>query len=139
MVAERKRRIEEALKILLDTNALIWWMEDSPRLGQKARNLLANPSNTVIATVVSLWEITMKWRIGKHPLAGSPYGRFIRDEGLELISVSPDHIEALELLPLLHRDPFDHLILAQAKLEMAQLMTSDAHMSNYGVPCINTN
>lgn len=113
-------------------------MEDSSRLGQKARNLLANPSNTVIVTVVSLWEITMKWRIGKHPLAGLPYGRFVRDEGLELIPVTPEHIAALEMLPLHHRDPFDHLILAQAKLEQARLMTSDPHMSNYGVECIST-
>ena len=114
-------------------------MEDSPRLGQKARNLLANPSNVTVATVVSIWEITMKWRIGKHPLAGSPYGSFLVDEGIELISVTPEHIAALELLPLHHRDPFDHLILAQAKLEQARLMTSDPHMSNYGVECISTN
>jgi PIN domain nuclease of toxin-antitoxin system len=127
------------VKILLDTNALIWWMEDSPRLGPKARNLIANPAHLTIATVVSIWEITMKWRVDKHPLAGSHYAQFAAEEGITLMTVTPDHIAALELLPFHHKDPFDHLIVAQAKVESARLMTSDAHMHNYGVECISTN
>lgn len=124
------------MKVLLDTNALIWWMEDKPLLGDKARQVLANPSVELLASVVSLWEITIKWRIGKHQLPGSAYDRFLQDEGIEVLGLTGGHLAALEKLGLHHRDPFDHLILAQATAEDAVLMTSDRVMAEYGVRCI---
>jgi PIN domain nuclease of toxin-antitoxin system len=124
------------MKILLDTNALIWWMEDEQMLGSKARDLLANPAHTVLATIVSLWEITMKWRVGKYPLPGSAFEPFIQEENIELISVLPKHISAIESLGFYHKDPFDHLILTQAKIEGARLLTSDKAMAQYGIDCI---
>ncbi|MFM9852605.1 MAG: type II toxin-antitoxin system VapC family toxin [Sphingomonadaceae bacterium] len=126
------------MKILLDTNALIWWMEDNPRLGPRARNLLANPANETFASLVSVWEITIKWRIGKHHSPGSPYMRFMAEEGVAMVSVTPDHIAAVEGLDFCHKDPFDHLILAQAKVEGAAILTSDRAMADYGVRCIPT-
>ncbi len=123
------------VKLLLDTNVLIWWMEDNPRLGSKARNLLANPSNLLVVSVVSIWEITMKWRIGKHSDAGAAYASFASEEGVTLISVTPDHVAAVETLAMHHRDPFDHMIIAQARVEGARIITSDAEMARYGVPC----
>ena len=83
-------------------------------LGPKARALLANPANTILATVVSLWEITMKWRAGKYPLPGSAFAEFVETQNVELVGVSLDHLAALEKLPVHHKDPFDHLIIAQA-------------------------
>ena len=123
------------MKILLDTNALIWWLEDEPMLGPKARGLLANPAHTILATVVSLWEITIKWRIGKYPLPGSVFAEFLRGENVELIGVSLAHVAAVEALEMHHRDPFDHLIIAQAKVEGASIITSDREFSEYGVRC----
>lgn len=123
------------MRLLLDTNALIWWMEDQPMLGPKARELLANPANTVIATQVSIWEITIKWRAGKYPLPGSTYAGMLEEEAVELIGVTRAHVEAVEQLDMHHRDPFDHLIIAQAQVERAAIMTSDAEMARYGVRC----
>lgn len=124
------------MKILLDTNALIWWLDDEPMLGSAARRVIADPSNTVIATVVSLWEITMKWRIGKFPRPGSAYAAFLEEEGCSLIGVSPAHVVAVEMLEMHHKDPFDHLILAQAQIEGATIITSDKALTEYGIPCI---
>ncbi|NJS13598.1 MAG: type II toxin-antitoxin system VapC family toxin [Sphingopyxis sp.] len=123
------------MKVLLDTNALIWWMEDDPQLGPKARATLADPANTVMATIVSIWEITMKWRVGKFPWPGSTYNDFLAAENIGLVRVESSHLEMLESLPYHHKDPFDHLILAQAKVESAAIITSDRELALYGVRC----
>jgi PIN domain nuclease of toxin-antitoxin system len=99
---------------------------------------LADPRTTVIATVVSLWEITMKHRTGKFPSSGSAYRPFIAEQQIALIDLRLSHLDALEDLGMRHPDPFDHLILAQAKAEGAVLMTSDDNMRLYGIPCIDT-
>jgi PIN domain nuclease of toxin-antitoxin system len=140
VVADRERCPQKAsgkVKILLDTNALIWWMEDNPRLGPRARAQLANPNHSVISSIVSIWEITMKWRAGKHPVSGTPYARFTEDERIPLLSITADHVAAVETLDFHHKDPFDHLILAQAKVEGATIITSDGDMPRYGVPCLD--
>ncbi len=123
------------MKLLLDTNALIWWMDDEPMLGREARRLISNPAHTVIATIVSLWEITMKWRIGKFPQQGAVYHALLADEDVRLINLEWGHVAALEGLDMHHKDPFDHLILAQAMVEGAAIITSDREMSLYGVKC----
>ncbi len=125
------------MKVLLDTNALIWWMEDDAHLGPQARNILANPANLIVASLVSIWEITMKWRSGKYPLSGAAYAQFVEDEGVDMIGILPGHVAAIEALDYHHKDPFDHLIIAQAKVEGAVIMTSDEAMRAYGVRCIN--
>lgn len=125
------------MKILLDTNALIWWMEDNPQLGQRARATLANSANTVVATEVSIWEITMKWRAGKFPWPGSTYVDFLADEDVGLLPIERRHLELLETLAYHHQDPFDHIIIAQALAGGAAILTSDRDMTLYGVPCIS--
>lgn len=124
------------MKILLDTNALIWWFKDSPRLSVKARAIVQHPDTIVLVSIVSLWEITIKWRIGKMELSGSSLLGPIDQAGMQLVTISPVHLYAVEGLPFRHRDPFDHLILAQAKVEGAVVITSDEQMADYGVPCI---
>ncbi|RJG55919.1 type II toxin-antitoxin system VapC family toxin [Sphingobium terrigena] len=124
------------MKLLIDTHILIWWLEDSPRLGQKARFRLSNPQNVVLASVVSLWEITIKWRVGKMHLPGSAFADVLREQNVDLLAVTSAHVAAVEMLDFHHGDPFDHLILAQAQAEGATLMTNDRQMTAYGVPCI---
>ena len=128
-------QVRHEVRILLDTSALIWWMEDEPMLGRRARALLADPDNQIVASIVSLWEITMKWRAGKYPSPGSSYAEPLREEQVELIEVSITHLDAVEQLDWHHRDPFDHLIIAQAKVEEAAILTSDRDMTLYGVRC----
>jgi PIN domain nuclease of toxin-antitoxin system len=123
------------MKLLLDTNALIWWMDDEPMLGSKSRQLIAHPGHVIYVSVVSLWEITLKWRIGKYPLPGSAYQKFLAEERVDLMEVSSSHVVAVEGLAMHHKDPFDHLLLAQAKVEGASIITSDREMADYGIKC----
>jgi PIN domain nuclease of toxin-antitoxin system len=125
------------MKLLLDTNALIWWFQDSPKLGKSARTLIEDANSTVIVSMVSLWEITIKWRIGKLEFSGTSMLGMLADLGITLVTVEPVHLIALDALPIHHRDPYDHLILAQAKVEGAQIVTSGSEMSRYGVPCFS--
>jgi PIN domain nuclease of toxin-antitoxin system len=124
------------MKLLLDTNALIWWCEDNPKLGPRARALIADPQNQVMTSIVSIWEISLKWRVGKMHLLGSDVAEQLEDEGILLLPLTPEHFKSLESLEFHHSDPFDHLILAQTQVEDAVLMTSDAVMKDYGVRCV---
>jgi PIN domain nuclease of toxin-antitoxin system len=124
------------VKILLDTNALIWWLSDDPRLGAKAKQIIAREDTEILVSVVSLWEITMKNRVGKLEYVGSDFLDDLTDEGIDPLQVSVAHLLDLEALDFHHKDPFDHLILAQAMAEGARVLTSDKEMTLYGVPCI---
>jgi PIN domain nuclease of toxin-antitoxin system len=123
------------LRLLIDTNVVIWWMADYAALGRKSRTLLSDPSTVVVASLISLWEITMKWRVGKLPAPGSVHAAFLIEEGVELLGLKDAHFDALEKLGHHHGDPFDHLLIAQAKAEGARILTSDRDMTRYGVPC----
>jgi PIN domain nuclease of toxin-antitoxin system len=124
------------VKFLLDTNALIWWLRDDPRLGTKAKQLIASKEFVLFVSVVSLWEVTMKWRVGKMEYAGSAFLDDLKSEYIEPLAISIEHLLTLEKLDMHHKDPFDHLIIAQAKVEGATIITSDREMTNYGVPCV---
>ncbi len=124
------------MKLLLDTNALIWWMEDNPKLGPRVRRLIADRANDVLVSIASPWEISIKYRIEKMEQCGSAILNALGEEKMTVLGITPAHLEALEGLPRHHRDPFDHIILAQAKVEGARIITSDRIMTAYGVPCI---
>jgi PIN domain nuclease of toxin-antitoxin system len=124
------------VRLLLDTHALLWWLADNPRLGPKTRALIAGSDTEVLVSIVSLWEATIKFRIGKLRECGSQLWADIEAESLQPLGISKDHMMALEDLPRHHGDPFDHMLLAQAKVEGARLVTVDKQMTLYGVPCI---
>ena len=126
------------MRLLLDTHVLVWWFRDNPRLGPRARALIAEGGNEVLFSCVSCWEATIKSRTGKIEMTGSELWRSASQEQFFPLAVEAAHIEALEVLPRLlrHGDPFDHLLLAQAKAEGAAIMTNDAKMAEYGIPCI---
>ncbi|HMO76825.1 MAG TPA: type II toxin-antitoxin system VapC family toxin [Sphingopyxis sp.] len=125
------------MRLLLDTHALIWWLEDSPRLGPVSRALIADADNDVLVSILSLWEITIKWRVGKLERSGSHFGDLLGDQRIDLLPVTVDHVRALDALAFHHGDPFDHLILAQAEEERLTIVTSDRQMTLYGIPCID--
>ena len=126
------------MRLLLDTHVLVWWFRDNPRLGPRARALIAEGGNEVLFSCVSCWEATIKSRTGKIEMTGSELWRSASQEQFFPLAVEAAHIESLERLPrvLRHGDPFDHLLLAQAKAEGAAIMTNDAKMVEYGIPCI---
>lgn len=126
------------MRLLLDTHVLLWWLRDDPRLGPKPRALISDGDVEAIFSVVSCWEASVKFRAGKSDIQGSDLRRFALGERLRPIGLESSHIDELDRLPIeaRHRDPFDHLLLAQAKAEGAALMTHDRAMTQYGVRCI---
>lgn len=126
------------MRFLLDTHVLIWWLRDDPRLGPKPRALMADSEAEVLFSVVSCWEASVKARVGKMDITGTELWHFGISEGITPIGVAATHIQEMDRLPQVsgHRDPFDHLLLAQAKVEEAALITHDRALPRYGVPCI---
>ena len=121
------------MKLLLDTHVLIWCLTDNTALGVRSRTLITNPANPVLVSIVSIWEIVVKMRAGK---LDAHIGEIIRDSARAGFTSTPIiHAHLLELarLPKHHRDPFDHLLIAQAIVEDATLVTNDRHMSLYPV------
>lgn len=122
------------MKLLLDTHALLWVWGDPERLKAETRQVLANDANAVFVSVVSLWEIVIKCRIGKLRVdVASVMARLAPVSKIQLLGITPQHLIALKDLPLRqqHRDPFDHLIVAQAMSEGMTLVTQDQNASLY--------
>ena len=129
------------MRLLLDTHALLWWLSDDARLGSQARGLIADPGHDVLVSVVSLWEITLKARIGKLNADIREIFEAIDRQGFVSIEIRRVHLVTLAGLPVHHRDPFDHLLIAQAIVEGATLVSDDRRVSLYPVqtvPCSGT-
>ncbi|WP_017671313.1 type II toxin-antitoxin system VapC family toxin [Blastomonas sp. AAP53] len=124
------------MKLLLDTHILLWWLDDDPRLTRKTRALISEPSNGVLVSQVSLWETAIKQRIGKLHVGPGEILPRLPEFGFDLLGLSNVHLLALTHLPHHHGDPFDHLLLAQAQVEQACLVSADMVLHQYGVPCI---
>ncbi|ABI46877.1 type II toxin-antitoxin system VapC family toxin [Synechococcus sp. CC9311] len=119
------------MRCLLDTQVMLWWLLDDPRLRAKSRELLA--SKPCLVSVASIWEVAIKHRIGK--LEVSPV--VFRDQsiaaGADLLPVLDPHVIETAQLPLLHQDPFDRLLIAQARVEGLMAVSSDGQWSGYDV------
>ncbi|NKB74476.1 MAG: PIN domain-containing protein [Synechococcus sp. s2_metabat2_7] len=119
------------MRCLLDTQVMLWWLLDDPRLGAKSRELLA--SRPCLVSVASIWEVAIKHRIGK--LEVSPI--VFRDQsiaaGADLLPVLDSHVIETAQLQLLHQDPFDRLLIAQARVEGLMAVSSDGKWSGYDV------
>ena len=124
------------MKLLLDTHALLWWLADDARLGQTARNRIEDAANMVLVSQISLWEIAIKIGIGKLRVDMGEVLTAIRERGLDELGLKPPHLTTLAALERHHRDPFDHMLVAQAVVEGATLMTEDRRMGDYPVACI---
>ena len=126
------------MKLLLDTQSLIWWLNDDPKLGPRTRSLIAAAQSEVLISVVSFWEVSIKHRIGKFDERGSELMHESQSSGFEIVEIEPEHLTALETFVAKpgHKDPFDHLILIQAKAKGAILVTSDRQLCGYDVRCL---
>jgi PIN domain nuclease of toxin-antitoxin system len=129
------------LKLLLDTHALLWWLADDARLGPQARGLIADPAHDVLVSVVSLWEIALKARLNKLTADIQEIFTAIDRQGFVSVEIRRVHLVTQAGLPVHHRDPFDHLLIAQAIAEGAALVSDDRRLSRYPVrtvPCSDT-
>ncbi len=120
------------MRYLLDTNIFLWWLNDDKKLKQVYRRLISNRDNIVLVSVASAWEISIKQKIGKLNLKSTLQTCFEKYD-FEILAITFNHILMLDRLPLYHRDPFDRILIAQAKSENLTLITADPQMKKYNV------
>ena len=124
------------MRLLLDTHALIWLLGNDRRLGRSARDAITDPANEVFVSIVSLWELTAKVRVGKLRIADvEEVFRALLVHRLHLLPLELSHLSQLIKLPkfLDHRDPFDQQLVAQAVAENLTFVTSDRNAPRYSV------
>jgi PIN domain nuclease of toxin-antitoxin system len=122
------------MRVLLDTHAFLWWIDNDPRLSTTARSMITDSDNELYFSAASGWEIAMKAQIGKLNLPDKLEQFIIEQVVLNQFTVLPiqlSHTLHVYTLPLLHRDPFDRLLVAQSQLEDLLLLTDDAFIQQY--------
>jgi PIN domain nuclease of toxin-antitoxin system len=122
--------------LLLDTHLWLWWTDASERLPKEAFQLIADPKNRICFSVVSSWEIAVKYRLGKLRLSMPPATYVptrLAQQGFETLAISSAHALETGSLPDYHRDPFDRLLVAQAQVEGMTLLTADRALEPYAV------
>ena len=124
------------MKLLLDTRLLLWAAGAPEHLSATARHLIEEPGNRLIFSAASLWEITIRHRLGRADLQVNArvLRRGLLDNGYEELSISSAHAVAVDPLPPIHKDPFDRLLVAQAMVEAIVLLTADTVVANYPGP-----
>jgi PIN domain nuclease of toxin-antitoxin system len=124
------------MRLLLDSHTLIWSADRPDQITSVAMTAMSDPANELLVSAASLWEIAIKFGLGRLPLS-LPYRQWMEkamvDLGLVLLPITLDHAERQALLPWHHRDPFDRLLVAQAQVEGMPLVSADATLDPYGV------
>jgi PIN domain nuclease of toxin-antitoxin system len=124
------------VKVLLDTHALLWWLDGDERLSHRAREWVGDESHVVLVSAASAWEIATKVRIGKLPGAievAAHYRECLVEQGFTPLAISTDHALRAGCLPGPHRDPFDRMLIAQAQAENIALISNEALFDGYGI------
>ncbi|MEO6149108.1 MAG: type II toxin-antitoxin system VapC family toxin [Mucilaginibacter sp.] len=121
------------MDVIIDTHALIWFLEGADRLSFKAKEIIEKKQNKRYVCVASIWEITIKSSLGKLNFKPSPTEiekiLFIND--IKVLGIKIDHLTVLQILPHHHRDPFDRLLIAQAISEDLSIISADQHFKPY--------
>lgn len=123
------------MRLLADTHAALWLLGGDERLSPSADRMLTDASNEVILSAAVVWEVAIKQSLGKLD-APDGFAELLLDAGAVPLPVSIDHAHAVRSLPWHHRDPFDRLLVAQAALEDAALVSSDERLHAYGVQVV---
>jgi PIN domain nuclease of toxin-antitoxin system len=122
--------------LLIDTHALLWFLKDDPMLRASAKAFIEDPAHKKLVSVATCWEIAIKAGLGKLRL-GEPtavlLGRELPRNNFRLLDIKLEHAAAVETLPPHHKDPFDRLLVAQAKIESLPLVSADVVFDSYGV------
>lgn len=127
------------MKVLLDTHTFIWWSTSSSKLSSQALSLFQNEQATLMLSLASVWEMQIKLQLGKLSLP-APLPVILSKQqatnAIQLFPIALSHILELSDLPSLHRDPFDRLLVAQARVENIAILTNDTLISQYPVRTI---
>ena len=123
------------LRLLLDTQALVWALGNHPRLGPGTRDAITDPDNDAYVSAASVWEIAIKQALGKLRAPQDLTGR-IEQDGFKGLPITLFHTEHAGGLTPIHRDPFDRMLVAQAQVKGLTIVTSDSIIPRYGVQTI---
>ena len=124
------------MRLLLDTHAFLWWIFDDPRLSSTARTLIADPSAEILFSVVSAWEIAIKYASGRLPLPQRPelFVPYVRNASeIESLEIDEESAFLAGKLPRFHPDPFDRMLIAQAIVQGMTILTPDPEIGKYSV------
>ena len=127
------------MRLLLDTHALLWWLDGDRRLSVRVRRLVADEGNVVLVSAASVWEITTKARLGKLPGAlavAADVPGAVASQGFQSLSISVAHAQRAGSLANAHRDPFDRMLAAQAQFENLSIVTNDPLLESFEVTTI---
>ena len=124
------------MKLLLDTHVFLWWLDDDPKLGPKARSAIEKPDNFVFVSAATAWEIAVKRANDKLEAPGDIAG-WIEQSAFSDLPIEVEHAVASAELPKYHNDPFDRLLVAQAQIEGMTLVASDDEIDKYDVPVLD--
>ena len=126
------------MKYLLDTHAVIWYFEDSSELPEKIKELIDNPETDIYICSISLWEIAIKMNLGKLNIS-LPFDELlnsIKNGDFNVLHIEDEYINGLSLLPFIHKDPFDRLIISTALADNLTIITVDENIKKYDVPWV---
>jgi len=123
------------MNLLPDTHVLLWWLDASPSLSEIARNKISDVSNIVFVSAAVIWEIRIKQALGKLKIPAS-FRKVLEHQPFEVLPITVDHAHAVGNLPSHHRDPFDRMLIAQAKVEGLTLVSHDRIFHQYRIPII---
>jgi len=123
------------VRLLLDTHIALWAIAESPQLPGKAFDLISDPENDVFISAATLWEIAIKHPLKRHvakiPVSSTDARAYFQAAAYNFLDITSAHAVAVESLPLLHADPFDRVLVAQALTEPLHLLTHDATVARY--------
>jgi len=119
------------VRILLDTHVVLWWLTDDPTLSDEIKSMLDHEPDAYVSSA-TLWEVAIKQAIGKLAEAAD-LPEWIRDAGFRPLPIDFEHAIAAGRLPMIHRDPFDRMLIAQARCEGLTLVTRDPNIHKYEV------
>src|SRR6516225_8812482 len=124
------------MKLLLDTHLLLWAAGQPDRLSPEARKFIDNPTNELLFSAASLWEVVIKGGLGRDDFKvdARVLRRGLLDNGYSELPVASDHVVAIDSLPPIHKDPFDRVLIAQATVEGVTLLTNDPVVAQYPGP-----
>ena len=123
------------MNVLLDTNVLLWWLDGAERLSDAALESISDESNDVVVSVATIWEVSIKTSLGKLTVDGD-LRQHIKEQWFRELAIDARHAAEVADLPWHHRDPFDRLLVAQARCEGLTLVTGDRRLAGYDVPTI---
>lgn len=126
------------MNLLLDTHALIWFLNGDQNLSGKAKNAIEASENSKIVSIASVWEIAIKLSIKKIRFQNgfNNFLELIEENGFEILPITFDHTIVLSNLKFIHRDPFDRLLVSQCMAEKLSIVTKDENIKRYDVPVI---